>query len=54
MSEKEKQIMETIAMVVKGASTNTKDYLLGWAKGAAYVVCGQQTPEKTAAERDSA
>ena len=42
MSEKEKKIMETIAKVVKYASEQSKDYLLGWAEGAAYVVCGQQ------------
>lgn len=45
MSEKEKRIMETIAMVVKGASAPTKDYLLGWVEGAAAVVCGQQQAE---------
>ena len=39
MSEKEKRIMETIARVVKGAPAPTKDYLLGWAEGAASVVC---------------
>lgn len=43
MSEQEKRIMETIAKVVKGASAQTKDYLLGWAEGAASVVCGVQT-----------
>lgn len=37
MSEKEKRIMETLAKVVKGASGATKDYLLGWAEGAASV-----------------
>ena len=42
MSEKEKRIMETLAKVVKGASEQSKDYLLGWAEGAASVVCGQQ------------
>lgn len=48
MSEKEKRIMETLAKVVKGASEKTKDYLLGWAEGAAYAVCGQQeTMERT-------
>lgn len=39
MTEKEKKIMETIARVVKGASEQTRDYLLGWAEGAAYTVC---------------
>lgn len=48
MSEQEKRIMETLATVVKGASEQTKDYLLGWVEGAASVVCGpQQTAEKT-------
>ena len=42
MSEKEKRIMETLAKVVKGAFEQGKDYLLGWAEGAASVVCGQQ------------
>lgn len=50
MSEKEKKILETIAMVVKGASAQNKDYLLGWVEGAAAMVCGQQQ----AAERPSA
>lgn len=46
MSEKEKKIMETMAKVVKGASASTKDYLLGWAEGAASVVCGlSMTPD---------
>lgn len=47
MSEKEKKIMETIAKVVKGASETKKDYLLGWAEGAASVVCGSQMTENT-------
>ena len=51
MSEKEKKIMETIAKVIKGASAPTKDYLLGWAEGAASVVCGPLLPEQAAAER---
>ena len=53
MSEKEKKIMETIANV-KGASAPTKDYLLGWAEGAASVVCGPLLPEQAAAERPGA
>ena len=40
MSEKEKRIMETLAKVVKEAPERSKDYLLGWAEGAAYAVCG--------------
>ena len=52
MSEKEKKIMETIARVVKGASAPTKDYLLGWAEGAASVVCGSQIPGNTGAEQN--
>lgn len=35
MSEKEKRIMETLARAVKGAPESRKDYLLGWAEGAA-------------------
>lgn len=35
MSEKDKKIMETLAKVVKGAPEGRKDYLLGWAEGAA-------------------
>lgn len=54
MSEKEKKIMETIAKVIKGASAPTKDYLLGWAEGAASVVCGPLLPEQAAAERPGA
>ena len=54
MSEKEKKIMERIAKVVKGASAPTKDYLLGWAEGAASVVCEQPLPEQAAAERPGA
>ena len=46
MSEKEKKIMETLAKVVKGASAPTKDYLLGWAEGAASVVCGPALAEE--------
>lgn len=42
MSEKEKKIIETLDKVFKGASEQTKDYLLGWAEGAAYAVCGNQ------------
>lgn len=50
MSEQEKRIMETLATVVKGASEQTKDYLLGWVEGAASVVCGpQQAAEKNSA-----
>lgn len=48
MSEKEKKIIETLAKVVKGAPTPTKDYLLGWAEGAAYVVCGPQQTKDSA------
>lgn len=35
MNEKEKKIMETLSKVVKGAPESRKDYLLGWAEGAA-------------------
>lgn len=48
MSEKEKRIMETIARAVKGASEPAKDYLLGWAEGAAFTLCGQEMPEQPA------
>lgn len=42
--------METLAKVVNGAPAQTKDYLLGWVEGAAFVVCGpQQAAEKTSA-----
>lgn len=50
VSEKEKQIMETLAKVVKEAPERSKDYLLGWAEGAAYAVCGGEK----APSRDSA
>lgn len=49
MSEKERKIMETLAKVVKGASAPTKDYLLGWAEGAASVVCSPLTVERPSA-----
>ncbi len=50
MTEKEKRILETVAKAVKGASEQTQDYLLGWAEGAAYAVCGpQQTLSATRA-----
>lgn len=42
MSEKEKKIMETLAQVIKSASDQTKDYLLGWTEGAACTICGQR------------
>ena len=54
MSEKEKKIMETIAKAVKSASEQKKEYLLGWAEGAASVVCGPLLPEQAAAERPGA
>lgn len=48
MSEKGKRIMELIAKVVKKGSEPTRNYLLGWAECAAYMVCGQQgTMERT-------
>lgn len=40
MSEKEKKIIETLAKVVKESTERDKDYLLGWAEGAAYAVSG--------------
>lgn len=50
MSEKEKRIMETLAKVVRESSERNKDYLLGWAEGAAYAVSSsQQTEERTGA-----
>ena len=42
MSEKEKKIMETLARVIKNSPAQTKDYLLGWAEGAAAVICERQ------------
>ena len=38
--------METLAKVVKAASERSKDYLLGWAEGAACVVCGGGRPQE--------
>ncbi len=38
MSEQEKNIMKTILKVVKTAPSRKKDYLLGWAEGAASMV----------------
>lgn len=49
MSEKEKRIMETLSKVVKEASERSKDYLLGWAEGAAYAVCGGNQAEESRA-----
>lgn len=46
MSEKEKKIMNTLAKVVKSAPERNKDYLLGWAEGAAFAVCGAQQAEE--------
>lgn len=46
MSEKEKKIMETIAKAVKSASEQKKEYLLGWAEGAAFTLCGQTAAEQ--------
>lgn len=40
MSEKEKKIMETLRKAMSGAPDVTKYYLLGFAEGAAYAVCG--------------
>lgn len=51
MSEKEKRIMETLARAVKGASENRKDYLLGWAEGAAAMATDQRQAE---AEKETA
>ena len=45
---------EAVVSDLKGRPESTKDYLLGWAEGAAFVVCGPQMSEKTAAERDHA
>lgn len=47
MNEKEKKIMETLAKVVKGAPESRKDYLLGWAEGAASM-SASSFPAKTA------
>ena len=49
MSEKEEKIMKTLAQVVKGAPERSKDYLLGWAEGAAFAVCGAQQTGKDGA-----
>ncbi len=38
MTEKEKKIMRTFAKVVKGASEQAQNYLLGWVEGAVYNV----------------
>ena len=46
VSEKEKKIMETIAKAVKSASEQKKEYLLGWAEGAAFTLCGQTAAEQ--------
>ncbi len=56
MTEKERKIMRTIAKVVKGSSERAQDYLLGWAEGAAYAVCGPQQAMSTPSGnvRDSA
>lgn len=51
MSDKEKQILEKMAEVVKSAPASTKDYLLGWVEGAASVACDPPPPE---AERPGA
>lgn len=45
MSEKEKKIMETLARAVKGASESRKDYLLGWAEGAASTAPSERQEE---------
>lgn len=54
MSEKEKKIMKTLARVVSGASERSKDYLLGWAEGAAFAVCGAQQAAGMGTGQDSA
>lgn len=54
MSEKEEKIMKTLARVVKGAPERSKDYLLGWAEGAAFAVCGAQQAAELGAGQDSA
>lgn len=46
MSEKEKKIIVTIAKAVKSASEQKKEYLLGWAEGAAFTLCGQTAAEQ--------
>ena len=51
MSDKEKQILEKMAEVVKAAPASTKDCLLGWAEGAAAVACAPPSQE---AERPGA
>lgn len=48
VSEKEKRIMETLAKVVRESNEHTKDYLLGWAEGAAYAVSGAHQTEERA------
>ncbi len=50
MTEKEKRILRTLARAVKGASEQSKDYLLGWAEGAAYTICGTQTAANKAGD----
>lgn len=42
MSEKEERIMTTLSKVFNGSSERNRDYLLGWAEGAAFAVCGPQ------------
>lgn len=40
--------METLAKVVRESNEHTKDYLLGWAEGAAYAVSGTHQTEERA------
>lgn len=49
MSEKEKKIIVTIAKAVKSASEQKKEYLLGWAEGAAFTLCGPAAAERPGA-----